>query len=352
MLLEKKDLDTANITTLPAETKAEILAIKDSIKLDHESISSYSQGVTKKLTDFSSKILETVKIKDSPEVEGMLSELMGELNTLDTQTLTEKKPTLWRKLFKTNELKTFVMKYESVASVISDVRNKLEQAEYQLRKDIKVSENYLINNKEYIEELDKYILAAKIRIDEEQKDINDQKMAIDETDLLQVQEVAIRESELDALKRKVHNMELQRAIAIQNIPQLLLLKQGDSVLVEKINDSINSAIPLWESQMVIAINAMRQQAGVRVQKGVTDTTNKLLLQNSEALKQSAIGVATELERDIVDIETLKKSNENLITTLKEIKNIRETGAKNREHTVEELKTLQVQLNQVLIENKM
>ena len=188
MLLEKKDLDTANITTLPAETKAEILAIKDSIKLDHESISSYSQGVTKKLTDFSSKILETVKIKDSPEVEGMLSELMGELNTLDTQTLTEKKPTLWRKLFKTNELKTFVMKYESVASVISDVRNKLEQAEYQLRKDIKVSENYLINNKEYIEELDKYILAAKIRIDEEQKDIDDQKMAIDETDLLQVQE--------------------------------------------------------------------------------------------------------------------------------------------------------------------
>lgn len=349
MLLQKKEFDRADIAILPEEKQAEIIEIKNNIKFDHESISTYSQGVSKKLTDFSTQILDSVKIKDSPEVETMLIQLMTELDALDTETLIERKPSLFRKLFKTNELKTFVMKYESVASIISEVKNKLEQAEYQLRKDIKTSEQYLDKNKEYIEELDKYILAAKLRLQEEQENINAMKLTLDKSDLLQVQEIAIREAEVNSFSRKVHNMELQRTIAIQNIPQLLILKQGDAVLVEKINDSINSAIPLWESQMVIAIQAMRQESGVKLSKSVSDTTNRLLLQNSEALKQSAIGVATELERDIVDIETLKKSNENLISTLKEIKTIRENGTRKRENTVQELAALQLQLNQVLIE---
>ena len=177
------------------------------------------------------------------------------------------------------------------------------------------------------------------------------KLNLDTSDMLAVQEVAMRESELSNFERKVHNMEIQRTIAIQNIPQLLILKQGDAVLVEKIDDSINSAIPLWESQMVIAINTMRQQAGVKIQKSVTDTTNKLLVQNSEALKQSAIGVAKELERDIVDIDTLKKSNENLIETLREIKTIRANGIKERDQTIAELKSIQSRLNQAMIESQ-
>lgn len=342
---------SGKLENMPEERKKEILAIKDGIRFDHESISTYSQETTRKLTEFSSRILETAKVKDSPEVEGMILDLMGELSTLDGETLSTKKPSFLSKLFRTNELKTFVMKYESVASVISEVRNKLEQAEYQLRKDIKVSETYLENNKEYIMELDKYILAAKLRLEEEHAELDAIKLNLDTSDMLAVQEVAMRESELGNFERKVHNMEIQRTIAIQNIPQLLILKQGDAVLVEKIDDSINSAIPLWESQMVIAINTMRQQAGVKIQKSVTDTTNKLLVQNSEALKQSAIGVATELERDIVDIDTLKKSNENLIETLKEIKNIRAKGIQERNQTIAELKNIQSRLNQAMIESQ-
>ena len=129
MLLQKKEFDRADIAILPEEKQAEIIEIKNNIKFDHESISTYSQGVSKKLTDFSTQILDSVKIKDSPEVETMLFQLMTELDTLDTETLIERKPSLFRKLFKTNELKTFVMKYESVASIISEVKNKLEQAE-------------------------------------------------------------------------------------------------------------------------------------------------------------------------------------------------------------------------------
>lgn len=342
---------SGSLASMPEEARKEVLAIKDGIKFDHESISTYSQETTRKLTEFSSRILETVKVKDSPEVEGMILDLMNELSTLDGETLSTKKPSFLSRLFRTNELKSFVVKYESVASVISEVRNKLEQAEYQLRKDIKVSETYLENNKEYIMELDKYILAAKLRLEEEHAALDAIKLNLDTSDMLAVQEVAMRESELSNFERKVHNMEIQRTIAIQNIPQLLILKQGDAVLVEKIDDSINSAIPLWESQMVIAINTMRQQAGVKIQKSVTDTTNKLLVQNSEALKQSAIGVAKELERDIVDIDTLKKSNENLIETLREIKTIRANGIKERDQTIAELKSIQSRLNQAMIESQ-
>lgn len=348
MLLQKKYLDNADISTLPQEKQQEILNIKNSIRFDNESIATYSQGVSKKLTDFSGKILDTVKLKDSPEIETLLVELMGELDTLDTTSLMEKRHSFLHKLFKSNELKTFIMKYDSVAQIISSVKAKLEQAEYQLRKDIKTTEMYLQNNAEYIEELDKYIIAAKLKINEEENIITEMKSTADNEDLLQVQEIAIRDSELASFKRKIHNLELQRTIAIQNIPQLLILKQGDSVLVEKINDSIASTIPLWESQMVIAITTLRQESGVKLSKSVTDTTNKILLQNSEALKQSAIGVATELERDIVDIDTLKKSNENLIQTFKEIREIRAEGARKRDESYHELQELQIKLNDVLL----
>lgn len=351
MAFELQLVKSNNFASLPDEKKQEVIAIKDSIRFDHESISTYSQETTRKLTEFSSRILETAKVKDSPEVEGMIMDLMTELNTLDGETLSTRKPSFFGKLFRTNELKSFITKYESVASVISEVRNKLEQAEYQLRKDIKVSETYLENNREYIMELDKYILAAEMRLDEEHRALDEIRQTLDPSDMLAVQDVALRESELNNFERKVHNMKLQRTIAIQNIPQLLILKQGDAVLVDKIDDSINSAIPLWESQMVIAINTMRQQAGVKIQKSVTDTTNKLLAQNSEALKNSAIAVATELERDIVDIDTLKKSNENLIETLKEIKNIRANGIKERDQTIAELANIQSRLNQALIDSQ-
>ena len=349
MLLAQKDLQKGNISNLPMETQNEIIKIKNEISLDHESVSSYSQNVTNKLTDFSAKILDSVKVKDLPDTEPMLLELMDQLNQIDTTSMQKSKQNFLQKLFKKTNVDTLITKYESVSGVVSDVKNKLIQTEYQLKKDIKVCEKFLENNMEYIQELDKYLAAGIIKINEEEMNLNIEKAQIDNDDLLAVQELAMKESNLTAFKRKIHNLELQRAIAIQNIPQLMMLKEGNTVLIEKINDSINSVIPLWQSQIVISIQAMRQENGAKVQQSISNATNTLLKQNANALKQSAISVANELERDIVDIDTLKHSNEQLISTISTIKEIQTAGEKKREEAVEELAKLHLQLNQALID---
>ncbi len=351
MLLREKDLEVGNITSLPVEIQTELVDIKNGISLSHEGISSYGKEATKKLTDFSAQILNDVKMKDSPEVEEMIGSLMGELSQIDANELTEKKSGFLARFFRRDQIKDFVLKYESISGVIEEVKTKLMQAEYQLKKDIRTSEIYLETNQDYIHELDKYIAAGNLRVSEETENLEETKKNTNPDDMLAVQELAIKEAEISALRRKLHNMQLQRAIAIQNIPQIMLLKQGDSVLVEKIEDSIDAAIPLWQSQMVIAIATARQESGVRIQKAVTDTTNRLLSQNSEQLKKSTLGVATELERDIVNVETLKKSNQNLIDTLSELKKIKTEGEARREIAAKEIAQLQGQLNQVLLENK-
>lgn len=352
-LQREKDVDTTslNIEKLNEDEKREVAKICDGIKFDHESISLYGKDVTKKLNDFSTQILDSVKVKDAPEIEGMLLSLVGELDKFNTEELSTKKRSLLGRLFGGDKLDNFINKYKSISAVIADVKGRLEEAEYQLQKDIKVSETYLLMNRDYINELDKYILAGDIKIREKREEIEREKESIDTSDMLLVQELAVKESDLNALERKIHNLRLQRAIAIQNIPQLMMIKDGDAVLVAKIDDSINQAIPLWESQIVIGISAMRQQAGVAVSKSVTDTTNNLLRQNAAMLKESAIGVATENERDIVEIETLRNSNNALIETINAIREIKSAGAAKREQSIKELASLQKQLNQALIEMK-
>ena len=348
---ENVDMIKIDINKMSEDDKKEVMAIRDNIKFDHESISLYGKNATKHLTDFSTQILDTVKVKDTPEVENMLTDLVTQLNGFNTETLMKKRKNIFTRLFGEDNIEKFMMQYKSVSDVVNKVKQKLEEAEYQLEKDIKTSETYLIKNKEYIGELDKYILAGDMKLQEETAKLEEDRKTLDINDMLAVQEFNMRESGLKVLERKIHNLRIQRTIAIQNIPQLMLLKEGDTILVSKIDDSITQAIPLWESQIVITINAMRQQAGVEVSKSVTNTTNNLLRQNAALLKESATGVAQENERDIVDIETLKNTNNALIETIKSIKEIQKTGADNRAKSIQELAQIQQQLNQALIEAK-
>lgn len=351
MLLEKKDFELMNITGLPAEKQEAIIALKNNIQMDHEGIIQYSNEVSKQITDFSSELLRSVKLKDNPEVEELLTELLGNLNTIDATSLTPRKQGFFARLFKTDDVKNFITKYESIEGVVSEVAKKLEQAEYQLRKDVQTCNMYLEENSEYIENLDMHIVAAKMRLAEEKATLEEKRKTIDKADLLAVQELSMFEGEVRRLERKVHDMLIQREIAIQNIPQIMLIRDGDAVLIEKINTGITTAIPLWERQIVISIQAIRQQNAVKLEKGVSDTTNKLIAKNAELIKGSSIAVATELERDIVDIDTLKKSNEALIQTITEIRNIQANGAKTRIKVEEELLQLQTKLNTLMLEDK-
>ena len=348
MLLEQKKLFIGDISTLPINIQNEIMNIKNNILLNHEDIFAYSQEITNKLSEMSTRILDSIKENTIPDTESMFLELMNQLNQIDTM---DSKKNLFQKLFKKTNIATLLTRYESVSVVVSEVKNKLIQTEYQLKKDIKISEKFLENNFEYIQELDKYIAAGIIKINEEENAIACKKLEIDNKDLLAVQELSMRESNLNTFKRKIHNLKLQRAISIQNISQLMLLKDGNTVLIEKIEDSINSVIPLWQSQIVISIQTMRQDNGAKLQQSVSNATNTLLRQNAKALKESTVAVATELEKDIVDIDTLKYSNEQLISTISNIKEIQEIGEEKRNEVIDELAKLHLQLNQTLLECK-
>lgn len=348
MLLEQKKLFIGDISTLPINIQNEIMNIKNNILLNHEDIFAYSQEITNKLSEMSTRILDSIKENTIPDTESMFLELMNQLNQIDTM---NSKKNLFQKLFKKTNIDTLLTRYESVSVVVSEVKNKLIQTEYQLKKDIKISEKFLENNFEYIQELDKYIAAGIIKINEEENAIACKKLEIDNKDLLAVQELSMRESNLNTFKRKIHNLKLQRAISIQNISQLMLLKDGNTVLIEKIEDSINSVIPLWQSQIVISIQTMRQDNGAKLQQSVSNATNTLLRQNAKALKESTVAVATELEKDIVDIDTLKYSNEQLISTISNIKEIKEIGEEKRNEVIDELAKLHLQLNQTLLECK-
>lgn len=346
--LTKAEFDNLSLDNVDEGRRAQIMNIKNSIVLSYEDTLDYAGSASKNLTEFSSDLLKTMKIKDTPEVEGLITELMAGLESVDISTLTENKPNFLKKLFKIDELKQFIVRYEDVESVIGKVKSKLESANYQLKKDIEICNRYLDQNLNYINELDNFIMAGKLKSKEEQEALDGEKAVVDSSDLLSVQLLNSRQNEIDRFERKLHNLLLVREIAVQNIPQIMLIRDGDGVLVEKIDTSINSAIPLWESQMVIAIQLLRQKGALAIQKAVTNTTNNLIEKNGELLKSGSIEVAKELETGIVNVETLKKNSQNLIDTLAAIKQIREKGKEDRLKATQELGMLQSKLNEQLL----
>lgn len=346
--LKKKEIESLSISHLEPERQQQIISIKNNIALNYEDTLDFASSASQNLTEFSSDLLRTVKVKDAPDVTNLLGELMTGLAKVDASTLLETKPSFLRRLFKVDEIKQFITNYEDVESVIDSVKDKLADCSFQLKKDISVCNKYYEQNIAYINALDNYIMAGKMRVNEEREKLAIEKAEIDSSDMLAVHDFNNRNSEVERLDRKVFDLLLMREIAIQNIPQIMLIRDGDAVLIEKIQSSINSAIPLWESQMVIAIQLLRQKGALAIQQNVTNTTNNLIAKNGELLKQGSVEVARELESGIVDIEVLKKNSEMLIETLSEIKKVREQGATNRLKATEQLAQIQSKLNAQLL----
>lgn len=346
--LAKRDLETMDLSHIDETRKSQIMQIKNGIAFNYDDTLDYASEASKNLTEFSSDLLKTVKLKDTPEVEGLITELMTSLEKVDASTLQTKKPNFIQRLFGVDQIKTFIHSYEDVETVIHGVRDKLEVANFELKKDIETCRRYLDKNMAYINSLDDFIMAGKIRVKEEQDAIDAERANIDPNDQLIAYTLKSRQDEVDRFERKLHNLLLMREIAIQNIPQIMLIANGDSILIEKIDSSINSAIPLWESQMVIAIQLMRQKGALALQESVTKTTNNLIEKNGELLRTSSVAVAKALETSVVDVEVLKKNSQNLIQTMKDIKAIQADGKKQRLEATRQLGALQSELNEQLL----
>ncbi len=315
---------------------------------DSNAILQYGAGTQKKMADFSEKALENVRTKDLGEIGELLADVVTELKDFDEE---EEKGFLG--LFKKSSGKLAAMKakYAKAETNIGQITKALEGHQVQLMKDAAILDRMYEQNLVYFKELSMYILAGKKRLEE-----------IRRTELPQLVEKAERSGkpedaqaakDLDSLcgrfEKKIHDLELTRMISIQTAPQIRLVQGNDTLMVEKIQSTLVNTIPLWKSQMVLALGVEHSQQAARAQREVTDLTNDLLKKNAEKLKMATVETARESERGVVDMETLKLTNESLISTLDEVMQIQKDGREKRREAEQEIHRLEGELKQKLMQ---
>ena len=335
---------------------AEQAAVKEFSKkidvLNTEQVLNYGSNAQKNISEFSDSALNAVRTKDLGQVGNMLGDLVVELQGLNFDP--EQKKGL-RGLFNKTKQDVASMKaqYDKAEVNVNKIVEELERHEVVLLKDISLMDKMYEKNQEYMKELTMYIIAGKLKIKE-----------LREVELPEMQRKA-RESGLpeDAqaandfanmigrFEKKIHDLELTRMISLQMSPQIRMIQNNDTLMSEKIRSSIVNTIPLWKNQMILGLSMHHSEEAMKAQREVTDMTNKLLESNAKMLHQGSVSIAKESERGIVDIETLKKTNLELIATLDEVRQIQDEGREKRRQAEEELGRIEGQLKQKLLEMK-
>jgi len=304
---------------------------------------------------FSHIMLEHVQKQDVGEVGEIISELMKKLNEVNPDELSPERKSFFSRMFGklSSSVQEVLSKYQKTGAQIDRISVKLERSKGVLISDINMLEKLYENNKEYFQALNVYIAAGEIKLDElyNQTIPELKKAAKAADDQMKFQEVNDMLQFADRLDKRLYDLKLSREITIQSAPQIRLIQNTNQTLVEKIQSSIMTAIPLWKNQVAIALTLLRQQHAVEAQKLVSKTTNELLLKNAEMLKTNTIETARENERGLVDIETLKKTQESLITTLEETLRIQAEGRSKRRQAEHELASMENELKQKLLDIK-
>ncbi len=318
---------------------------------DMGAVLAYGSNAQKKLSEFSRDILSQVQVKDTGEIGDSLTELMTQLKATDPRSLTAE-PSFFGKLFGRvrRSIDETQLQYQKIGSQIDRIAIRLEREKNELLNDNRMLERFYEKNKDYFEALNVYIAASELKLQELQEEIIP--AAIEEAHTSQnqmaVQKVHDLNQFLDRLDKRTHDLRLTRQMTIQQAPQIRLIQNTNQALAEKIHVSIHTAIPLWENQITIALALLRQQQASTSQRMVSETTNDLLLKNSEMLKQSTIDVARETERGVVDLQTLQQSQRNLVDTLQETLEIQETGRQQRRQAEIELREMEDELRDQLM----
>ncbi len=308
----------------------------------------YGAGAQKKMADFSETALENVRTKDLGEVGEMLASVVSELRTLEE----EEEDKGFFSFFKKsgNKLANMKAKYEKAEGNVERICDALESHQIQLLKDIAMLDKMYELNVTYFKELSMYIAAGKRKLEE----VRNTEMAQLEAKAKgsglpeDAQAVSDLSSLCNRFEKKIHDLELTRAVSLQMAPQIRLVQSNDTLMSEKIQSTIVNTIPLWKSQMVLAIGVENSAKAAKAQREVTDMTNALLRKNAETLKMATIETAKETERGIVDMETLKATNESLIATLDEVMKIQTEGKEKRRAAEVELNRMEGELKQKLL----
>ena len=316
---------------------------------DSNGILKYGVGTQKKMADFSENALKNVRTKDLGEVGDMISNLVTELKSFDAE---EEEKGFFGFFKKSgNKLNTMKAKYEKAEVNVEKICEVLEGHQMQLMKDVAVLDKMYGLNLSYFKELSMYILAGKKRLSEVRR--TELAGLIDKADKTGLPEDAQAARDLESLcerfEKKIHDLELTRMIAIQTAPQIRLVQSSDSLMIEKIQSTVVNTVPLWKSQMVIALGVEHANQAAKAQREVTDMTNELLRKNAAALKTATVESAKESERGIVDLETLKSTNAALISTFDEVIRIQEDGRQKRRAAETELNKMEAELKKKLLD---
>ena len=317
--------------------------------MNTEQVMHYGSNAQKNISEFSGAALGSVRTKDLGEVGNMLGDLVVELKGLNFDV--EQKKGL-KGLFKksTQSIAELKASYDKAETNVDNIVDSLEKHEITLMKDISMMDKMYEKNQEYLKELTMYILAGKLRIEQlRNEELPKYKAKALETGLPEDAQAANDFSNMiGRFEKKIHDLELTRTISVQMAPQIRMIQNNDSLMAEKIRSSIMNTIPLWKSQMVLALSQYHSDQAMKAQREVTDVTNALLMKNAEALHQGSVNIAKEAERGIVDIETLKKTNIELIQTLDEVRQIQDEGRAKRMQAEQELAQIEGELKQKLL----
>lgn len=351
----KKDVpvERPELSKLSPAEQAAVREFSEKIDiLNTEQVMNYGSNAQKNISEFSGSALNTVRTKDLGQVGDMLGDLVVELKGLNFEP-EEKKGFLG--LFKKTSQNIAALKaqYDKAEVNVDKIVESLENHEIVLMKDISMMDKMYEKNQEYMKELTMYILAGKLKIEKLRQVELPQLVAKAQDSGLPEDAQAANDfaNMIGRFEKKIHDLELTRTISIQMSPQIRLIQNNDSLMAEKIRSSIVNTIPLWKSQMVLALSMYHSEQAMKAQREVTDVTNQLLTKNAEALHQGSVGIAKEAERGIVDIETLKKTNLELIATLDEVRQIQDDGRARRATAEEELGRIEGELRQKLLEMK-
>ena len=314
-----------------------------------KAVMTYGVGTQKKMADFSEKTLESVKTKDMGEVGDMVSGLVTQLKNFDVDESEKGIMGFFKK--KGNQMQELKTKYTNVEKNVTAISNELEKHQVTLLKDVELLDRMYELNLTYFKELSMYILAGKKKLKE-----------VRETQLPALQKKAAESGlpedaqaakdladQCDRFEKKLHDLQLTRAVAMQTGPQIRMIQSSDQMMAEKIQSTIVNTIPLWKNQMVIAIGIEHATQAAKAEREVNDMTNALLKKNAEKLKQATVESAREAERGVVDIETLKHTNEMLISTMDEVLTIQMEGKQKRAAAERDLAQIEAQLRQKLLQ---
>lgn len=348
-VIPKKQTQKEEVPVLTPEEQKMVNDFAAKIDIENTNqILQYGAGTQKKMADFSDTALENVKTQDLGEIGELISNVVGELKDFDVQE-EGKFFGFFRK--QTSKIENLKNKYDKAQANVEKITDSLQQHQVRLMKDSAMLDKMYEQNLNYFKELTMYILAGKKKLEETRNG----KLAEmkNKAALSGLPEDAQAARDLDEkcsrFEKKLHDLELTRTIAMQTAPQIRLIQNNDTVMVEKIQTTIVNTIPLWKSQMVLALGIAHSAEAAQAQRQVTDITNELLRKNAETLHMATVETAKESERGIVDLETLQKTNADLIQTLDDVMRIQMEGRQKRQAAEMEMRRMEDELKRKLLE---